>query len=113
MAAAGVFGLTSFVVAQQTKAIGVRVALGATAGRIFRGVLAQSGRVLLAGLALGLVGGWAASRLLASVMFGVTGGEVWLYAVVAGTLAATALVATLLPARRAARVDPIVALRTE
>jgi predicted permease len=113
MGAAGVFGLTSFVVAQQTKSIGVRVALGATAGRIFRGVLAQSGRVLLAGLTLGLLGGWAVSRLLASVMFGVTGREVWLYGVVAGAIGATSLLATLLPARRASRVDPLVALRTD
>jgi predicted permease len=113
MAAAGVYGLASFVVAQQTRAIGVRLALGATAGRIFRGVLAESGRLLGAALMIGLLGGWAASRLFASVIFGVTGGEPWLYGLVALTMAATVLVATLLPARRAARVDPIVALRAD
>jgi putative ABC transport system permease protein len=111
MAAAGVYGLTSFVVAQQTRAIGVRLALGATAGRIFRGVLAESGRLLAAAMALGLLGGWAASRLFASVVFGVTGGEAWLYAAVALVLGVTVVLATLLPARRASHVDPMVALR--
>ncbi|MEX2272824.1 MAG: ABC transporter permease [Vicinamibacterales bacterium] len=113
MAAAGVYGLMSFVVMQQRRTIGVRLALGATRGRIFRGVLANSGRLLLPAIALGLVGGWASSRLFASVVFGVTGNEVWLYAVVAGVLGATAAAATLLPAHRASRVDPLVMLRAE
>ena len=113
MAAFGVYGLMSFVVAQQRRAIGVRLALGATTGRIFRGVLVESGRVLAVALALGLLGGWAASRLFTSVVFGVTGAEAWLYAAVAIVLAATAIAATLVPARRASRVDPIVALRME
>ena len=113
MAAFGVYGLMSFVVAQQRRAIGVRLALGATTGRIFRGVLLESGRLLAMALALGLLGGWAASRLFTSVVFGVTGAEVWLYAAVAILLTITAVAATLVPARRASRVDPIVALRTD
>jgi putative ABC transport system permease protein len=113
MAAAGVYGLTSFIVEQQTRAIGVRIAIGATARRIFRDVLTDIGRMILAGIALGLFGGWAASRLLSSAMFGVTGAEWWLYGLVVGTLAAVGLLASLLPARRASRVDPLVALRTE
>jgi predicted permease len=113
MAAFGVYGLMSFVVAQQRRAIGVRLALGATAGRIFRGVLVDSGRLLAVALALGLFGGWAASRLFASVVFGVTGAEPWLYAGVAIILGLTAVAATVIPARRAARVDPTVALRTD
>jgi predicted permease len=113
IAAVGVYGLTSFVVAQQTRAIGVRLALGATAGRIFRGVLAESGKTLAIAMTLGLLGGWAASRLFQSVVFGVTGGEVWLYAGVVLILAVTVVLATVLPARRASRVDPLVALRTD
>jgi hypothetical protein len=113
MAAAGVYGLTSFLVERQTRAIGIRLAIGATAGRIFRDVLVGSGRTMLAGAALGLFGGWAVSRLLASVMFGVTGGEWWVYALVVVTLVLVGLLASLLPARRASRVDPLVALRAE
>ena len=113
MAAMGVYGLMSFVVAQQRRTIGVRLALGATTARIFRGVLAESARLLAVALTLGLIGGWTASRLFSSVIFGVTGTEPWLYTAVALILGTTAFAATLLPARRAARVDPIVALRTE
>ncbi len=113
LAAAGVYGVTAFVVAQQSRAIGVRLALGATPGRIFRGVLGEAGRAIALALALGLSGGWAASRLVGSVVFGVTGGEVWLYVAVALVVATTAVAATLVPARRASRVDPLVALRAE
>lgn len=113
MAAAGVYGLTSFIVEQQTRAIGVRLAIGATSGRIFRDVLTDTGRMIVAGVALGLFGGWVASRLLTSVVFGVTGGEPWLYALVVGILAMTGLLASLIPARRASRIDPLVALRTD
>jgi len=111
--AVGVYGLTSFIVSQQTRAFGVRIALGATAARIFRGVLTQTGRLLAMGLALGFLGGWAVSRLFASVVFGVAGTEMWLYGLVAAALILMSLLAAFLPARRASRVDPIVALRAE
>jgi putative ABC transport system permease protein len=113
IAAAGVYGLMSFVVGQQTRSIGLRLAIGATAGHIFRSVLAQSGRLMLLGVGGGLVGAWAASRLFTSVVFGITGNEPWLYAVVALALAATALLAAIVPAWRASRVDPLVALRND
>jgi ABC-type antimicrobial peptide transport system permease subunit len=113
MAAAGVYGLTSFLVAQQSRALGLRVALGATRGRIFRGVVKDAGLLLTIGATLGLAGGWAASRAFRSVVFGLTGGESWLYLAVAALVAATCLAAALLPARRASRVDPLVGLRSE
>jgi predicted permease len=113
MAAAGVYGLTSFVVGQQTRSIGLRLAIGATTGRIFRGVIADSGRLLAIGLLIGVMGGWAASRLFSSEVFGVTGGEPWLYAAVAATLGLTSIAAMIVPAWRASRVDPLVALRAE
>jgi putative ABC transport system permease protein len=113
MGAAGVYGLMSFVVAQQSRAIGVRFALGATRGRVLRGVLADAGRLLGAGVAIGLFGGWVASRLFSAVVFGITGSEVWLYAAVAVTLAATGLLAAWLPAHRASRLDPLIALRAD
>jgi putative ABC transport system permease protein len=112
MGAAGIYGLMSFVVAQQTRSFGVRFALGATASHILRSVLADAARLLGASLAIGLFGGWVASRLFTSVIFGITGNELWIFGTVAGTLAATGLLAAWLPARRAARVDPLIALRS-
>lgn len=113
IAAAGVYGLMSFIVGQQRRSIGLRVAIGATAGRIFGEVLADSGRLLLIGVGVGLVGAWAAARLFDSVLYGVTGNEPWLYAVVAFTLAVTCMLAAIAPAWRASRVDPLIALRAE
>jgi ABC-type antimicrobial peptide transport system permease subunit len=113
IAAAGVYGLMSFIVGRQRRSIGLRVAMGATAGRIFGEVLADSGRLLLIGVAIGLAGAWVAARLFDSVVYGVTGSEPWLYAVVAFTLGVTSVLAATIPAWRASRVDPLIALRSE
>jgi len=109
--AAGIYGVMASVVAQQTKEIGVRVALGATTGDIRRGVLARAGRHVGLGLALGLPVGWLVSRTFASFFFQITPTDGSVYVVVAATTVAIALVAALVPARRAASVDPVVSLR--
>jgi ABC-type antimicrobial peptide transport system permease subunit len=111
--AAGVYGVMASVVAQQTRELGVRVALGATTGRIVGGVLSQAGRFLLAGLLIGLPAAWWASQSIAALLFEVRPTDVLPYAIVVGVMSATALVAAWIPARRAARVDPLVALRAE
>ena len=113
IAALGVYGLMSFMVVRQSRSIGLRMALGATTSRIVHSVLADAGRLMAAGVGLGLFGAWATSRFFASVVFGIAGREGWLYGAVAITLAATCLLAAWLPARRAARVDPLVVLRAE
>jgi ABC-type antimicrobial peptide transport system permease subunit len=109
--AAGIYGVMASVVAQQTKEIGVRVALGATPGDIRSSVLARTGRHVVAGLALGLPGGWLISRSFASFFFQITPTDGSVYVIVAATLATVALVAAIVPARRAARVDPVISLR--
>ena len=113
IAALGVYGLMSFMVVRQSRSIGLRMALGATTSRIVRSVLADACRLIAAGVGLGMFGAWATSRLFASVVFDIAGRERWLYGSVAITLAATCLLAAWLPARRAARVDPLVVLRAE
>jgi predicted permease len=110
--AAGVYGVIASSVAQQTREIGVRVALGATPSDIRAGVLAQTVRHLVVGLAVGLPVGWWVSRGFATLLFEVTPRDLTIYAVVACTLMAVGLIAAFLPARRASRVDPIVSLRT-
>ena len=79
----------------------------------FRDVLLASTGPLLIGFTLGILGAWATSRLFASLMFGIEGTEGWLYLAVSMTLSATCLLATWLPARGAARLDPLVVLRAE
>ena len=113
MAALGVYGLTSFMVVQQSRSIGLRVALGATTSRIVRSVLADASRPIATGVGLGLFGTWATSRLFGSVVFGIAGREGWLFTAVAITLAAVGVLAAWVPARRAARVDPLVVLRAD
>jgi ABC-type antimicrobial peptide transport system permease subunit len=102
--------MTSFV-AQRTREIGVRVALGATPARIRREVLGQAWRYLLAGLALGLPIAWWLSRGFASLLFQVTPADASVYAGVAALLSAVGFLAAWIPARRAARIDPILSLR--
>jgi putative ABC transport system permease protein len=109
---AGIYGVMSSVVAQQTREFGVRIALGATARQIRETVLAQAGRYLLAGLVIGLAAAWWISKMFASLLFSVHPTDVFVYIVVAVLVLAVGLAAALIPARRAARVDPIVSLRS-
>jgi predicted permease len=109
--AAGVFAVMASFVAQQSREIGVRVALGATPARIQRSVLALAWRHLLAGLALGVPIAWWLSQGFAALLFQVTPADVSVYLGVAALLCGAGVLAAWIPARRAARVDPIVTLR--
>jgi putative ABC transport system permease protein len=113
IAALGIFGTMAFVVAQQTRAIGLRTALGASRSHIMRGVLLTALRFVALGTALGLTAAWLGSELMVSCVFGVEPTAPSVYAGVAGFLALVALLAAWIPARRAADVDPVVALRAE
>jgi predicted permease len=109
--AAGVYAVMGSFVAQQTREIGVRLALGATPLRIQRGVLALAWRHLLIGLALGVPVAWWLSRGFASLLFQVTPGDVSVYIGVSTTLIAIGVLAAWIPAHRAGKVDPLVSLR--
>jgi putative ABC transport system permease protein len=111
LVAIGLYGLLSYVVTQQRREIGVRMALGAVPRSILRLVLAHGTRLVAAGCVLGLVGALLLRRLLASLVFGVSAGDPVSLGGALLVLATVALVACYLPARRASRVDPIVALR--
>ena len=111
IAAVGIFGVAAFQVAQRTKEFGIRLALGATPRGLLGLVMTQAGRLALAGLALGLGCSFVTNQLLASQFFGVSPHDPWLLTTVSVALVSVALLASLLPARRAARVDPIGPLR--
>ncbi len=113
LAAIGLYGLLGYLVVQRTHEIGVRLALGATAGEVRRLVLGEALRLVLPGLALGLVAAAALRRLLGSLLFGVGPLDAPTLAAVSLGLAAIALLACLAPVRRAARVAPMIALREE
>jgi predicted permease len=113
LAALGIYGVIAYSVLQRTRELGIRMALGARANDVLRLVLGQGMAPVLAGLALGLAAAAAASRVLRGLLFGVAGTDPVTYAVVAGFLAAVALTASWLPARRAALADPVEALRNE
>jgi predicted permease len=113
LAAVGIYGVMSYTVAQRTQEIGIRVALGAQPGDVL-GMVVRDGMLLVAaGLGLGLGGALGLTRLVSSLLFGVSATDVVTYAVIALILAAVALAATVIPARRATRVDPMLALRVD
>jgi putative ABC transport system permease protein len=111
MAAIGIYGVVSYTVAQRTREIGVRLALGADMGDIVRMVLGEGVRRTAAGVALGLAGALAASRAVRGLLYGVGATDPVTYAAVIALLVAVTIAACLLPAWRAARVNPLTALR--
>jgi ABC-type antimicrobial peptide transport system permease subunit len=113
LAAVGLYGVLAYTVAQRRREIGVRIALGAERGRVVRQVVGQGGAVAALGVALGVPGAFAAGRLLAASLAGVSGASAPLLAGVAATLLLVALSAAWAPAWRASRVDPTTALRAE
>ena len=109
----GIYGVISYVVAQRTREIGVRMALGAERSVVSRMVLKQALMLAGGGVAIGLLGALGLTRLMSSLLFGVSPLDPLTFASVAAALSAVALVASYLPARRASLVDPVVALRAE
>jgi putative ABC transport system permease protein len=113
LAAIGVSGLLAFSVAQRTHEMGIRVALGARRSNLLSLVVRQGMGLVASGIAAGLLGAVALTRVMAGLLFEVSATDPYVFGAVAVVLACVALVACAVPARRATRVDPLVALRSE
>jgi putative ABC transport system permease protein len=113
LAAVGIYGVLSYAVSQRMQEIGVRLALGARGTDIVRLVAGHGVRLALLGVGIGLGGAYAATRALASLLFGVTATDPVTFAATAGLLVGVATLASVIPALRAARTDPLRALRSE
>jgi predicted permease len=113
LAVMGVYGVLSYSVSQQTREIGIRMAMGAQSGRVLQLVVGQGMRLALAGLILGLLIALATMRVLSSLLFGVSAHDPLIFVVVSAVLVCAAILACYIPARHATKVDPMVALRYE
>lgn len=113
LAAVGIYGVIAYFVGQRVREIGVRMALGASAGEVLRLILLRGLYPILAGTVVGLAGSFVCSRLLAQLLYGVSTSDPLVYLAVPAFLLVTALVASYIPARRATRIDPLSALRCD
>ena len=113
LAAIGIYSVIAYSVAQRTQEIGIRMALGATPPGVLGLVISQGGRLASVGIALVLAGAFALTRVLQNMLFGVTASDTVTFASAGLVLRAVSVVASLIPAWRAARIDPITALRQE
>jgi ABC-type antimicrobial peptide transport system permease subunit len=113
LAAVGIYGVISYAVAQRTRELGVRMALGASRGAVALLVLRQGVRLALLGVAIGLGGALLLTRLLERLLYDIPATDAFTFVIVPVVLTAVALVASLVPARRATRVDPVVAMKAE
>jgi ABC-type antimicrobial peptide transport system permease subunit len=113
LAAIGLYGVLAYTVAQRTREIGLRMALGAAPARVRAMVLRQVGVMTLVGGAIGVVGAFEVGKGAQSILYQMTGADPWVLAISAGALAVVAMCAGFIPAHRASRVDPMLALRYE
>jgi predicted permease len=113
LASAGVYGVMSYLVALRTRELGIRMALGASGGRVLRAILLRGAGLAAAGLVVGLAGALAVTRWLEGALYGVSATDPATLMSIAVLLAGVAVAACVIPARRAARIDPVVALRSE
>ena len=113
LAAVGIYGVISCDVAQRTKEIGIRAAMGAQPADVLRLILGQGARLAAYGIALGLAAAFALTRLMANLLFEVKPADAWTFAAISLLLGAVALLASYLPSRRAMAIDPVAALRHE
>jgi ABC-type antimicrobial peptide transport system permease subunit len=113
LSAVGLYGVIEYAVSQRTREIGVRVALGADSSAIAKLVVGNCLRLALVGVMLGIIGAFATSRALDSMIYGVTAFDPVSFAAIPLLLGAIALIASYVPTRRALRIDPVEALRTE
>jgi putative ABC transport system permease protein len=113
LGAIGIYGMLSYTMSQRAHEVGIRIALGAESRQVVRMVVGEGMRIIVIAVVIGLAGSLAATRLLRSQLFGVGPTDVLTFSVVTAILALVAVLACLLPARRASRVDPMIALRTD
>ncbi|MDB6113687.1 MAG: hypothetical protein JWQ62_632, partial [Lacunisphaera sp.] len=113
LACLGVYSVMAYVVSQRTNEIGIRMALGASPGMVQRMILGEGLRLTLFGIGLGLLAAFGLTRLMAQLLFGVQAHDPLIYAGISALICAVAACACWLPARRATRVDPLIALRAE
>jgi ABC-type antimicrobial peptide transport system permease subunit len=113
LAGVGVYGVLSYSVAQRTQEIGVRIALGAQRGDVLGLVVSQGMKLAVAGIVVGLIGSFAVTRVISSILYNVSATDPLSFAITAIVLTAAAFLASYLPARRAISLDPVEALRTD